>query len=83
MLHAGLDLSRKRLDYCLLDEDGVRVVSGSRGARYCENGTSPSTTAGLDILAGGGAELANLANVKIRSTSGSPNVQIAYRRYNQ
>ncbi len=28
MLHAGLDLSRKRLDYCLLDEDGVRVEVG-------------------------------------------------------
>jgi len=25
MLHAGLDLSRKRLDYCLLDERGRRV----------------------------------------------------------
>jgi transposase len=25
MLHAGLDLSRKRLDYCLLDEGGERV----------------------------------------------------------
>lgn len=25
MLHAGLDLSRRRLDYCLLDEEGVIV----------------------------------------------------------
>ena len=25
MLHAGLDLSRRRLDYCLLDEVGERV----------------------------------------------------------
>jgi hypothetical protein len=25
MLHAGLDLSRKRLDYCLLDEQGNRL----------------------------------------------------------
>jgi len=25
MLHAGLDLSRRRLDYCLLDEAGERV----------------------------------------------------------
>jgi transposase len=25
VLHAGLDLSRRRLDYCLLDEDGARV----------------------------------------------------------
>ena len=28
MLHAGLDLSRKRLDFCLLDEDGERVEVG-------------------------------------------------------
>jgi hypothetical protein len=25
MLHAGLDLSRKRLDFCLLDESGERI----------------------------------------------------------
>jgi transposase len=29
MLHAGLDLSRKRLDYCLLDEAGARVEVGA------------------------------------------------------
>jgi len=28
MLHAGLDLSRKRLDFCLLDERGERVEAG-------------------------------------------------------
>jgi transposase len=28
MLHAGLDLSRRRLDYCLLDEAGERVEVG-------------------------------------------------------
>ena len=28
MLHVGLDLSRKRLDYCLLDEGGERVEVG-------------------------------------------------------
>jgi transposase len=28
MLYAGLDLSRRRLDFCLLDERGVRVVEG-------------------------------------------------------
>ena len=25
MLHAGLDLSRHRLDYCLLNEEGERL----------------------------------------------------------
>ena len=29
MLHAGLDLSRRRLDYCLLDEQGERVESAA------------------------------------------------------
>jgi transposase len=29
MLHAGLDLSRRRLDYCLLDERGERVEVGA------------------------------------------------------
>ena len=29
MLHAGLDLSRKRLDFCLLDEAGERVEIGA------------------------------------------------------
>src|SRR5437667_10770614 len=37
MLHAGLDLSRKRLDYCLLEESGERV----------EVGTSPPDGDGL------------------------------------
>jgi hypothetical protein len=29
MLHAGLDLSRRRLDYCLLDQHGDRVETGA------------------------------------------------------
>jgi transposase len=29
MLHAGLDLSRRRLDFCLLDEGGERVEAGA------------------------------------------------------
>ena len=32
MLHAGLDLSRTRLDYCLLDEEGDRVEVGAAPA---------------------------------------------------
>lgn len=62
----------------------LMTVDGGQGdARYWENGTSPSSTAGWDIPAGSGAELTNLANVKIRSTSGTPSVQIGYRRYDQ
>ena len=30
MLHVGLDLSRRRLDYCLLDERGDRGEVGGR-----------------------------------------------------
>lgn len=29
MLHAGLDLSRRRLDYCLLDEGSERVEAAA------------------------------------------------------
>jgi transposase len=41
MLYAGFDLSRKRLDYCLLDEHGLEV----------EIGASPPDVDGLDGLA--------------------------------
>ena len=41
MLHAGLDLSRKRLDFCLLDESGDRV----------EVGVAPPDADGLRSLA--------------------------------
>ena len=36
MLHAGLDLSRKRLDYCLLDGQGERLEDrcGAAGWRW-------------------------------------------------
>ena len=41
MLHAGLDLSRKRVDYCLLAESGGRV----------EVGAAPPDGAGLAAFA--------------------------------
>jgi transposase len=41
MLHAGLDLSRRRLDYCLLDEQGERIALG----------TAPPDADGLAALA--------------------------------
>ena len=40
MLYAGFDLSRKRLDYCLLDQDGLEV----------ETGASPPDVDGLERL---------------------------------
>jgi len=42
MIHAGLDLSRKRLDYCLLDAAGQRLAAGA----------VPPTVAGLALLTG-------------------------------
>ena len=32
MLHAGLDLSRRRVDYCVPDEGGVIVGAGAAPA---------------------------------------------------
>jgi hypothetical protein len=61
----------------------LTVDSGAGDMRYWENGTSPSATAGWDVPSGNAAELTNLANVKMRSTSGAPNVQYACRRYDQ
>ena len=56
MLYAGLDLSRKRVDVCLLDENGTRVevtaappdADGLRGladrlAAYDDRSTPPSS----------------------------------------
>jgi transposase len=43
MLHAGLDLSRRRLDFCLLDEAGERVWEGA----------TPPDVDGLDGFARG------------------------------
>ncbi len=40
MLHAGLDLSRRRLDVCLLDEEGLTV----------EERTAPPDRDGLGAL---------------------------------
>jgi transposase len=41
MLYAGLDLSRRRLDYCLLDQQGIEL----------ETGAAPADGDGLDGLA--------------------------------
>lgn len=59
----------------------LTVDTGGGDVRYWEDGTSPSSAAGLLIPAGGVAELTNLANVKMRSTVGNVNVNVAYRKY--
>jgi hypothetical protein len=59
------------------------VDSGGGDVRYWENGTSPSTSAGLLIPAGAAAELVNLSQVRMRSTTGTVGVNVSYRRYDQ
>src|SRR6266581_2282471 len=54
MLYAGLDLSRKRLDFCLLDQLGEKV----------EVGAAPPDADGLRGLAGRVARFADAVRVK-------------------
>ena len=59
----------------------LTVDTGGGDARYWEDGSSPSASAGLLVPAGGAAELTTLASVKLRSTSGSVAVNVSYRKY--
>jgi hypothetical protein len=59
----------------------LTVDTGGGNIRYWEDGSSPSTTAGLLVTAGGAAELTNLANVKMRATTGTVAVNVSYRKY--
>lgn len=61
MLYAGLDLSRKRIDYCLLDQEGVRV----------ETGVSPPDADGLAVLAGKLARHGQPISAAIESMTGA------------
>lgn len=61
----------------------VCVNPGGGDIRFWEDGTSPSSTAGLLIQAGETAELTNLSGVKMRSTTGTVTINVAYRRYDQ
>ena len=59
----------------------MTVDTGGGDIRYWEDGTTPTTSAGLLVPAGGAAELTNLASVKLISTSGTTVVNISYRKY--
>lgn len=59
----------------------VTVDTGGGDLRYWEDGSSPSSSAGLLVPAGGAAELTNLANVKMRSTVGTVSINVSYRKY--
>jgi hypothetical protein len=47
MSHAGLDLSRRRLDLCLLDELGGRVEEGAVAPRDEPHSTPPTHPSAL------------------------------------
>ncbi len=61
----------------------IGVNTGGGDVRFWEDGSSPSSTAGLLIQAGETAEVTNIANIKLRSTTGTVTIQVAYRRYDQ
>jgi hypothetical protein len=61
----------------------VCVNPGGGDIRFWEDGSSPSTTAGLLIQAGETAELTNLSNIKMRASSSTVTIHVAYRRYDQ
>src|SRR5947199_10605426 len=61
MLYAGLDLSRKRLDFCLLDQAGKTV----------ETGAAPPDADGLRGLAGRLARFAEPVQAAIESMNGA------------
>ena len=61
MLYAGLDLSRKRLDFCLLDQLGEKV----------EVGAAPPDADGLRGLAGRVARFAEPVQAAIESMNGA------------
>src|SRR6266852_5617771 len=61
MLYAGLDLSRKRLDFCLLDERGERV----------ETGAAPPDADGLRGLAGRVGRFGEPVRAAIESMNGA------------
>ena len=59
----------------------MTVDTGGGDIRYWEDGSTPTTASGLLVPAGGAAELTNLANVKVVSTSGTAPINVSYRKY--
>lgn len=60
---------------------GTIDSSQTGSARYWEDGSSPSATTGFEIPAGSGAELTNLANIKLRGSIAAVPFQVGYRKY--
>lgn len=59
----------------------MTVDTGSGNIRFREDGTNPTTSAGLLVQAGAAVEWTNLANIRIISTSGTTVVNVSYRKY--
>ena len=59
----------------------LTVDIGGGDIRYWEDGSTPTTSAGLLVPAGGAAELTNLSNVRLISTAGTTAVNISFRKY--
>lgn len=61
----------------------VTVDPGENNLRYREDGTNPTTTIGLVVLAGEAVELTNLNNIRVIATASTIKLNISYRRYDQ
>jgi hypothetical protein len=59
----------------------MTVDTGGGNIRFWEDGSSPSATAGLLVEAGNAVEFTNLANLKMRATTGTVAVKVSYRKY--
>jgi hypothetical protein len=59
----------------------VRAETGNTAAiRWWDDGTSPTTSAGMELAAGDMVELVNLASVKLIAT-GTQKLNISFRKY--
>lgn len=61
----------------------MTVDVGGGDIRFREDASNPTTAVGLLVQAGNAVEFTNLADVRVVSTSGTTNVNISYRRYDQ
>lgn len=61
----------------------LTVDAGGGDIRFREDSTNPTAAVGLLVTAGSAVELTNLSAVRLVATTGSVNVNITYRRYDQ
>lgn len=61
----------------------VTVDTGGGDLRFREDGNNPTTSTGLLVVAGSAVEFTNLSNIRVIATTGTVNINISYRRYDQ